>query len=65
MQGAAIRARSRPLDTACSILYPDSVRKVLYLAIRKASARWARPIKDWVAALNHFTMALKGRVPNR
>ena len=44
---------------------PDSVRKVLYLAIQKASARWARPIKDWVAALNHFTMVFEGRVPNR
>ena len=44
---------------------PDSVRKVLYLAIQKASERWAPPIKDWVAALNHFTMVFEGRVPNR
>jgi putative transposase len=44
---------------------PDSVRKVLYLAIMKASERWARPVKDWVAALNHFTMVFPGRVPNR
>ncbi len=44
---------------------PDSVRKVLYLAIQKASERWARPIKNWVAALNHFTMVFEGRVPNR
>lgn len=44
---------------------PDSVRKVLYLAIQKASERWARPIKDWGAALNHFTMVFEGRVPNR
>ena len=44
---------------------PDSVRKVLYLAILKASERWARPIKDWVAALNHFTIEFEERVPNR
>ena len=44
---------------------PDSVRKVLYLAILKASEHWARPIRDWVAALNHFTMVFEGRVPNR
>lgn len=44
---------------------PDSVRKVLYLAILKASERWARPIKDWVAALNHFTIVFEGRIPNR
>jgi mutator family transposase len=30
---------------------PDSARKVLYLAILKVSERWARPIKDWPAAL--------------
>ena len=44
---------------------PDSVRKVLYLAIQKASEHWARPIRDWVAALNHFTMVFEGRVPNQ
>jgi len=38
---------------------------VSYLAITTASARWARPIKDWVAALNHSTMVFEERVPNR
>lgn len=42
----------------------DSVRKVLYLAIQKASQRWKRPIRDWPAALNHFTIVFDGRVPN-
>ena len=42
----------------------DSVRKVLYLAILKASKRWKRPIKDWPAALNHFTIVFEGRVTN-
>jgi putative transposase len=44
---------------------PDSVRKVLYLAIQKAAARWSRPIKDWAAALNHFSIVFEGRVANR
>jgi putative transposase len=44
---------------------PDSVRKVLYLAIQKAAARWSRPIKDWAAALNHFSIVFEGRVVNR
>jgi putative transposase len=44
---------------------PDSVRKVLYLALQKTSQRWARPVKDWAAALHHFTMVFEGRVPNR
>jgi putative transposase len=44
---------------------PDSVRKVLYLAIQRAAARWSRPIKDWAAALNHFSIVFEGRVVNR
>jgi putative transposase len=41
----------------------DAVRKVLYLAIRSVSGRWQRSIKDWVSALNHFTIVFDGRVP--
>jgi len=41
---------------------PESVRKVLYLALEKASEKWKRPIKDWVAALNHFMIVFEGRV---
>jgi putative transposase len=43
---------------------PDSVRKILYLAIERLSKKWKRPIRDWVAALNHFTIVFEGRVPN-
>lgn len=42
---------------------PESVRKVLYLAIMKASENWTRPILDWTRALNHFAIAFEGRVP--
>lgn len=41
---------------------PESVRKVLYLAIRYISKKWKRPIKDWVAALNHFSIVFEGRI---
>jgi putative transposase len=41
----------------------DSVRKVLYLAITKAAQKWKRPIKDWSAALNFFSIVFEGRVP--
>ena len=44
---------------------PESVRKVLYLAIMKASERCGRPIRDWAAALNHFTILFEGRVKDR
>lgn len=41
---------------------PDSVRKVLYLAMLKASERWTRPVQDWPAALNHLSLLFPGRV---
>jgi len=41
----------------------DSVRKVLYLAIQRASKKWTMPIRDWSAALNFFTIVFEGRVP--
>jgi len=42
---------------------PDSVRKVLYLAIMKASQRWTQPISDLSSALNHLTIVFEGRIP--
>ena len=42
---------------------PESVRKVLYLAIMKAAENWTRPILDWPRALNHFALVFEGRVP--
>lgn len=42
---------------------PDAVRKVLYLALLKASERWTMPIRDWPSALYHFSLAFPERVP--
>jgi len=41
----------------------DSVRKVMYLAMTRAAARWSRPVKDWPKALNHLAVVFEGRVP--
>ena len=41
----------------------ESVQKVLYLALARASERWKRPIRDWAAALNHLSIVFDGRVP--
>lgn len=41
---------------------PDSIRKVLYLALRNVSKNWSRPIRDWAAALNHFSILFEGRI---
>ena len=40
----------------------ESVRKVLYLAIKSVAKRWNRPIKNWYSALNHLTVAFDGRI---
>jgi len=42
---------------------PEAVRKVLYLAIMKASERWTRTGQGWTAALNHLALVFPGRVP--
>jgi len=38
--------------------FPDdeSVLKVLYLALQRASKRWTMPIHDWAAAVNRFSI---------
>ena len=41
----------------------DAVRKVLYLAITKASEKWKKPIRDRKAALNFFSIVFEGRIP--
>ena len=40
----------------------DSVRKVIYLALQRISKKWKRPIMDWPAALNHFSIVFEGRI---
>jgi putative transposase len=42
---------------------PESVRKVLYLAIMKASERWSRPVMNWKDALYHLSLVFPDRVP--
>jgi transposase-like protein len=42
---------------------PESVRKVLYLALMRASERWTMPIRDWPAARYHLSLVFPGRVP--
>ena len=41
----------------------DAVRKVLYLALQRASARWTHPVNNWRAALTHLAIVFEGRVP--
>lgn len=41
----------------------DAVRKVLYLAITRASERWNRPVQNWPGALYHLSLVFPDRVP--
>ncbi len=41
---------------------PTSVRKVLYLALQKASLRWTQAVADWASALNHLAILFPGRI---
>lgn len=40
-----------------------AARKLLYLALERASQKWTRPIKDWGLAVNQFAIHLEGRLP--
>ena len=47
------------------VAFPDdaAVIKVLYLAIQHAAKRWTMPIRNWVGALNRFTIMFPDRMP--
>jgi len=41
----------------------EAALKVMYLAIRNKQKRWTRPVKDWAAAIQHFSVYFEGRIP--
>jgi len=41
----------------------DALKKVLYLGLQKASAKWTRPIQNWQATLNRFAIEFGERMP--
>jgi putative transposase len=46
-------------------IYPneESALKIVYMAIREASAKWTMPIFHWKLALNHFAILFENRMP--
>ena len=40
----------------------DSIYKLLYLALRKASKKWTMPIRNWNTAINRFAIEYEGRL---
>jgi putative transposase len=41
----------------------EAMTKLLYLAMKNISKKWTMPIRDWKAAMNHFTILFEGRMP--
>jgi putative transposase len=46
-------------------LFPndEAVFKLMYLALRNISRRWAMPTKNWNRAMDQFAILFDGRVP--
>lgn len=43
----------------------EAMFKLLYLALNNIAKKWTRPIMNWKAAMNRFSMLFEGRVPNQ
>ena len=41
----------------------ESAMKLLYLALERIATKWTKPVKDWKAALQRFTILFGNRVP--
>jgi len=41
----------------------ESIFKILYLALDKASKKWTMPIRNWKAAMNRFAILFEDRIP--
>ena len=41
----------------------DALIKLYYLALRNISKKWTKPIQNWKAALNRFTIMFDERMP--
>jgi putative transposase len=42
----------------------EAVFKLLYLALRNAAKKWTKPIQNWKAAMNHFSIIFEERMAN-
>ena len=42
----------------------EAVFKILYLALKNISKKWATPIHNWSGAMNQFAILFENRLPN-
>lgn len=57
------RSLRKVLKTKGALPSPESVFKLLYLALRNISQKWTRPIANWKAAMLHFSIEFPDRFP--
>jgi len=50
------------IKTCSSFPTDEAVTKLFYLALRNISKKWTKPIRDWKAALNRFTIQFDERM---
>ena len=51
------------IKTRGSFPNQESAMKLLYLALEHIAKKWTKPVKDWKAALQRFTILFGNRVP--
>lgn len=51
------------IKTRGSFPHQEAAVKLLYLALRNAAKKWTRPIQNWKAALNRFSILWPERMP--
>jgi len=59
------RQLRKTLKTRGALPSDEAARKLLYLALGRASKKWTRPVRDWKAALNRFAIEFEDRMPLR
>jgi putative transposase len=52
------------LKTRGSFPNEEAAVKLLYLALNNVAKNWTRPVLDWKAALNRFSILFGDRMPN-
>lgn len=64
----ALQPELRELEIAQDHQEPDSLPsdeallKLFYLALNNISRKWTMPIRDWIAALNRFTIQFEDQM---
>lgn len=53
----------KAIKTRGSFPHQEAATKLLYLALERITQKWTRPVQDWKAALQRFTILFGDRVP--